>query len=635
METATFVTSEFIEAMDSYNDMEDDVVLISKIDTTVGKQYGENNHIEYSWQNDRDVEEQILQMSFQLVRCDEYKREDLRLKFADLLKRTFETEDRWLFARQDYDTHVGSILFRIIAQTRDIISGKGEYSLFYMMVYELAFINMDHAKFLIHSLVYDDNKYESPYIVHELPKEQPIGSWKDMKYMIKYFNMKSSIINNEKSYIVTNELNNYIFGIICTQLREDDIQSSMNGGKISLAAKWIPREKSKKYEFIFNILAEIYYSNIITVPATHSSYTKAINKTYMMFRKLLTKLNAKLDTTQIKQCNYGWSDINFKNVTSITMNLQKNAFLNLKKDGKTERYPEDFDRIECKEHFQEFLQNVKSGNQVMKGKRVSIVDMVRGAYTMKQDVSQDIIDTLNAQWDNNSSQTGLLENFIAMVDTSGSMTVDNSNPLYSAIGLGIRVAEKSSFGKRVLTFSASPNWINLDDNETPTFVEKVKKIANAEWGMNTNFYAAMKMILDVIILSKMPPTDVENMVLAVFSDMQVNQADQKYSTNSMSENIISMYAAAGIKNFGKPYKPPHILFWNLRSTDGFPSVSTAQNMTMLSGYSPSLLNIFCEKGVEGFKTVNPWNTLCETLTIKRYKRFSDYFMNYYNPIQVD
>ena len=49
METATFVTSEFIEAMDSYNDMEDDVVLISKIDTTVGKQYGENNHIEYSY----------------------------------------------------------------------------------------------------------------------------------------------------------------------------------------------------------------------------------------------------------------------------------------------------------------------------------------------------------------------------------------------------------------------------------------------------------------------------------------------------------------------------------------------------------------------------------------------------------
>ena len=45
------------------------------------------------------------------------------------------------------------------------------------------------------------------------------------------------------------------------------------------------------------------------------------------------------------------------------------------------------------------------------------------------------------QWKNNSGLIGNLGNMIAMVDTSGSMESDNA--LYSAIGLGIRVAEKS------------------------------------------------------------------------------------------------------------------------------------------------------------------------------------------------
>ena len=48
---------------------------------------------------------------------------------------------------------------------------------------------------------------------------------------------------------------------------------------------------------------------------------------------------------------------------------------------------------------------------------------------------------------------------IAMVDVSGSMDGD---PLHAAIALGIRVAEKSILGKRVLTFSALPTWVNLD-----------------------------------------------------------------------------------------------------------------------------------------------------------------------------
>ena len=53
------------------------------------------------------------------------------------------------------------------------------------------------------------------------------------------------------------------------------------------------------------------------------------------------------------------------------------------------------------------------------------------------------VDTVNLQWREQSKQMGSLGNFIAMVDTSGSMECDNGTPLQAAIGLGCRVAEHS------------------------------------------------------------------------------------------------------------------------------------------------------------------------------------------------
>ena len=67
-----------------------------------------------------------------------------------------------------------------------------------------------------------------------------------------------------------------------------------------------------------------------------------------------------------------------------------------------------------------------------------------------------------------------------MVDTSGSMDVDNSVPLYAAIGIGIRIAENSSLGKRIMTFDSSPTWFNLDNIDKLT--EAVPHIRNfAGW----------------------------------------------------------------------------------------------------------------------------------------------------------
>ena len=49
------------------------------------------------------------------------------------------------------------------------------------------------------------------------------------------------------------------------------------------------------------------------------------------------------------------------------------------------------------------------------------------------------------------------------------------------------------------------------------FVEKVLKLERHYSGLNTNFYKALNMILDSIVQNNIPPSDVENLVLAVFS----------------------------------------------------------------------------------------------------------------------
>ena len=131
------------------------------------------------------------------------------------------------------------------------------------------------------------------------------------------------------------------------------------------------------------------------------------------------------------------------------------------------------------------------------------------------------------------------------------------------------------------------------------------------------------MILNAIVENKLPPEEVEDMVLVILSDMQMDCADPMCISTTLYEQIRALYADAGKRVCGTPYNPPHILFWNLRSTSGFPSLSSVKNASFMSGFSPSLLNLFCEKGIDAFQNCSPWNIFLESLENPRYKIMSD------------
>lgn len=65
------------------------------------------------------------------------------------------------------------------------------------------------------------------------------------------------------------------------------------------------------------------------------------------------------------------------------------------------------------------------------------------------------------------------------------------------LGLGVIINElnkESKFPHSLITFSADPTWIKLGD--AMTFKEKFHTLRSAPWGMNTDFYKAMKLIAE-------------------------------------------------------------------------------------------------------------------------------------------
>ena len=547
--------------------------LFSALDT---KQMGKNGHVENKWPT--DLQEQILQLSFQLVRTDEISL--LTYKFREILRNLVKngTPELW------------SILFRLIGHTRDIIDGKGEYKLAYMMIYELYIINKRASEFILRSFVFSEG--------------HPYGSWKDLKYFCAFCDQEGYRNHHLVSY--------------CIKLYIEQLTLDIDAKNPSLAAKWIPRENSQ-FGWVFVRLAEEYFTAYMVSGRTDAAKLAGAKKARVQMRILISGINKRLDTVQIKQCGKNWAEIDHNKNTSITMSKQKNAFLNVDKKGNARLH--DDDRVECAAHFEEFISNSVQSGKPVKGGRIGMEMFTKQAINLcyHYGINKQIkIDLLNSQWRNNSKNTGNLSNMVAVVDTSGSM---NGDPLHAAIAIGIQIAEKSLLGKRLITFNTTPAWINLEGQDN--FCDMVSVARQSSWGMTTDFYKTMHMILDTIIANKLKPVDVENMILVILSDMQINDAG--YNEN-MYDGIARLYADTGMKLWNEPFKAPHILFWNLKSTSGFPSISTQLNVSMLSGFSSVLLNLFCEKGMDALKEATPWDILMNLLNNERYNKLSEFML---------
>jgi hypothetical protein len=415
-------------------------------------------------------------------------------------------------------------------------------------------------------------------------------------------------------------------------------QPSLPSRPISLAGKWAPRASSKLFAPLRQLIMRhvVPESEVWKQTAMEKNNKDSIKKAELkidtVYRQRLSAINKALNTVQVKQCEKNWASIDFdKHVTSITLARQKKAFAKTE-DG-------DKDREQCASNFAAFMERVKAGTSTAKGKKVAVGDFVHEALNLNRKFSilrnhdsapQDSLVNekalLDGQWDDKGTTISKLGDCIAMVDVSGSMYDDYSYPLRTAIGLGIRIAEKSRLGNRVMTFSERPAWVDLSGK--PSFTDRVGKVSDADWGMSTNFYAAFQLILDAVVTAKLTPEDVGKLTLVILSDMQMNVADMPSSSSSLFSNIANSFTEQGLKTCGAPYPVPKVVFWNLRKTNGFPTASTDPNSVMVSGGSDALLNDLCEKGLKSFSEINPWNSFVEIISKERYASLDSVFAEF-------
>lgn len=579
--------------------------IISGLDKQRALQVGENNHSELPYSG--KLKEKIVQFFFQLVRCENHS--ILESVHEEILSVIWKNKKLYIEELE--------MMYKLIGQTRDIISGKGEQQLAFMQIwgfYKVGF-KLLAAQILCH-------------FVQNTSGDHPYGSWKDIKYFCEYINKKHGTYDHA--------LINQACNIMLSQIENDYLllQNKDPNRKLSLVGKWCPRGKGR-FKEVHNIIARKMFWPFMVSAKSEESKRKALNKCRIHLTKQITALNKELNTTQIYQCGDQWSSINFNDVTASTLRRQGRAFANISIKGKERSEKED--RRRCAINLKTHFKKCKSGEEGINvhGRRLNVYELVKDVVTELNtgknpgcSIEQSACDRINLQWEDNKKNNKGLGPFIPCSDVSYSMYDNNKIPLFSSIGLGIRASEMTHpvFANRILSFSDIPVWHVF--KETDTFVDKVLKMTKTNSGMGTNFYRALKMILDVLVKNEVHPLEVENLILGIFSDMQIEESikyckeTENYEIDyldTMFDGITKMYADAGMKSkFKLPYNPPHILFWNLRNTTGFPVVSTQKNVTMLSGYSSTLLNSICDKGIDVLKDFTPQTILKDILNNKRY-----------------
>lgn len=573
-------------------------IIVNDDSTTesVSSESENNDFVQTTIKDEETLKEFFVQYYFQCVLSSDV--EELKKKFERLLVESYNANQ---YSNIDFLQYI----VKLCLQNRDIKNGKGLTLTTHMMLntltyycYEKEFLPNNTILKILRGFV------ENIYNEEKNTYEHPYGSWKDINYFLTYF-----LNDNSYKYAKASKLNivdEIIKNIYIPQMISDRKNMSI-GQPISLCGKWLPRE-SGQFKKLARMIAIHYHKEVIVVSE------KNIKK-YQNYRKLIAKFNKYLDTTQIHMAGKTWRKINFENVTSKTLFLNKESFLNNKNIDEEDRHI-------CKYNFQHFIATKKeNGNYLKNNNTVMPHLLVRSALknlANNYDYDNDTADMLNMQWNGlmNTLKSG---NFMKdcycfpCIDVSPSMMSDNAIPLQCAIGLGLACSQLCKHN-RAFTFSSEPEWVRYDPEEE--FVERVKKTKNSRWGSTTNIHKMFKRILETCLNKeeenkKVSKSEIDNTCLIIFSDMQFD-CHEIYDEEELFDVIRREYKECGYDNI------PFLIFWNLRSTNTFPKIEKNKNMLQLSGNSSCLLEIFMKTQLADLKKLDNWDLLKQILDNRRY-----------------
>jgi hypothetical protein len=491
-------------------------------------------------------------------------------------------------------------LICLLYHTRDCRGGKGERAIFRYLLLE----SYKHFPKTVEALV--------QYIPH-------YGYWKDLNELLV------DTYNYKIDGVCFDNLRNIIYTFISDQLKIDfdnytahkeDEKSKL---VLTLAAKYAPKEGSS-YDRKIKAAKEIAMR---LFPIEFKTDFRMALKSY---RRMISSLNAAIQTTEILMCNNQFSEINFSRVPGKCLSKYRSAFLNQKLENKNDlRYPDVEDRMKCRENLLQFMLDVKSGKKQINAGQLfihEIVGKLLDHIQRKIVLSQEEIDLFELCWneivktyrDMVSSGEISLKHGMILADVSGSM---EGTPMQVSIATAIFISSflNEPYCDRFMTFSTVPSWFYIDPSLS--LLEKVHIVSESPWGGSTNFEKAMSMILEVATTFKLEPEETPKWFL-VLSDMQFDLASGNKKWETMHEHLREMFATAGLKACGKPYEMPYFIYWNLRgNTEGLPVVSNEPGCSMVSGYSIAILKELFKN--RDLKNITPWTNLKSTLDSERYE----------------
>ena len=484
--------------------------------------------------------------------------------------------------------------FILAFQTRNIRGGKGERDVAYTMFSMLL-------------------KY-TPYMIDMLDLVPHFGCWRDL------FALASELLNprSEATAAKCLPVKQKVIQIAVATLHRD--MATEEGKPISLCAKWAPREgKGDAYD---QALAREMANTMFPEVAQFSSRQR-------LYRKTVSALNRRLQTTEVKMCANDWEEIVPSVVAGRCLDKHRKAFLNEVAPRKGQRvrggelrHPDNEVRMACREHFQEHFAAAARGEIKLKGsdtvypheviKKILESFCYDQYYGEKANLSQGEHDLILGQWHSfveKAREGGALRDCVAMCDFSGSM---DGTPKLVSMALGMLIAEVSGTNK-FLTFDSDPTWHQMLPEDS--IMERVSKIGNVGHGLSTDFQKAMDLVLADVKARRLRPEQIPK-DLVVFTDMGFDEAcasDKKsFWTGHSYRNVVKTapwqthiqmireaWKRAGEDMWNQPFVPPRIVIWNLRAEyKDFHATTDEEGVIMLSGWSPALFKVIQETRVE-------------------------------------
>eukprot|EP00873_Tetraselmis_striata_P023359 jgi/Tetstr1/443623/TSEL_031622.t1 len=509
-------------------------------------------------------------------------------------------------------------------QTRDVRGGKGERDLFRSLLVCLHSRLPRTAEALLATIT-----------------TQSYGSLKDIVQLVEEVDDQTAtcqVHDGCRTCPRLHELRKAAVAVLIDALRKDKAtleaqprekaeRTSVCPGrerKLSLVGKWAPREGRRHSKLARELAGALF-------PEAPTDARK-------LYRRLVAGLNRRLGTVELAMCDGTW-DIDPGTVPARCLKIHKAAFMNIPRakdveKGRDERSA-DKARIECARRFKEHVAaavNDPTSRKRVHGAALQPHELVHECLAAFRNHCvgckrpADDADPINeAQWVDlrdtlrSTLPDGGLGYMVPLVDVSGSMY---GQPLEVAVALGLLVAEFTGhpvFRDRMLTFETNPQWHNLPPAASSTLYERVRSAVSAPFGGSTNFAAAMGRLLEVCIQAELKADEVAKLKLVVFSDMQFDDANGDTSSAAYGyytspnppsyscqdhqaepaswqthyERLCDRFQDAGF------HTVPTVVFWNLRGgTGNYPADAHTPGVIMLSGFSPSLLKLFCEGDTE-------------------------------------